>query len=201
MKLLIATHNKGKVQELQALLAGTGWHCLTLAEAGVEEDVEETGTTFVENATLKAVNYARMTGLLTLADDSGLCVEALEGRPGVYTARFGGRGLSQAERNQFLLDHLLGVPAVERSAEFCCVMALANPVGEIVATTEGVCRGRIAEQPAGTGGFGYDPIFFLPDRGCTTAQLSAEEKHAISHRGQAVRAMLLILTQYAQNAP
>jgi XTP/dITP diphosphohydrolase len=187
-RLLIATHNKGKVAEYADIL-GEQIAWLTLDEAGVVDDVPETGATFQANAILKAEAYARQTGLMTLADDSGLEVEALGGRPGVLTARYGGPGLSAAERYQLLLAELAGVPFDRRAARFRCVVALAGPDGTILGTAEGVCEGIIASEPAGEGGFGYDPVFLIPEMGLTMAQLPPETKHAISHRGRAVRAI------------
>ena len=192
-RLLVATHNKGKIGEYADILGDSGIEWLTLDDVGITHDVAETGTTFRENAILKAEAYAQQAGLLTLADDSGLAVDALDGRPGVLTARFGGPGLSAAERYQLLLAHLDGVPMPQRTARFRCVIALAAPDGTILGTTEGVCEGVIALQPAGDGGFGYDPVFFLPERGLTMAQLPATEKHRLSHRGRATQAIAPLL--------
>jgi XTP/dITP diphosphohydrolase len=195
-RLLVATHNKGKVGEYADILGDRriGW--LTLDEAGVDEEVDETGDTFLENAILKATTYARQTRLLTLADDSGLVVDALGGKPGVLTARYGGVGLSAAERYQLLLRNLTGVPDDQRTARFCCVVALTGPDGALLGTAEGVCEGAIALEPAGEGGFGYDPVFYLPERGLTMAQLSPVEKHRISHRGRAAQAIEPLLRQF-----
>jgi XTP/dITP diphosphohydrolase len=187
MELLVATHNQGKVVELAALLADMGIHCVSLADVGVSADVEETGTTFEENAILKATTYARMTGMRTLADDSGLEVDALDGAPGIYTARFGGKGISQPERNALLLSRLQGVTGTARAANFRCVVALADTDGTLLATAAGRLDGEIALEPVGDGGFGYDPVFWLPEQGITLAQLSAEHKQVISHRGRALR--------------
>jgi XTP/dITP diphosphohydrolase len=185
---LVATHNKGKVAEFADILSGQ-FEWLTLDEAGVTDDVPETGATFRENAILKAVAYARQTGLMTLADDSGLEVDALGGRPGVLSARYGGPGLSAADRYRRLLSELAGVPDERRTARFHCVVALAGPDGMLLGTADGVCEGVIALEPAGDGGFGYDPVFFIPELGLTMAQAPPEVKHAISHRGRAVRAI------------
>ncbi len=195
-RLLVATHNKGKVGEYSEILGDSGIAWLTLDDVGITHDVEETGATFRENAILKAQAYAVQSGLLTLADDSGLEVDALDGRPGVLTARFGGPGLLAADRYRLLLAHLDGVPAPQRTARFRCVIALAAPDGSILGTAEGVCEGEIAQEPQGEGGFGYDPVFYLAELGQTMAQLSAAEKHRRSHRGQATRAIepLLRLT-------
>ncbi len=196
MTLVIATHNSGKVRELSAMLRAWKIACLSLDEAGVTETVPETGSTFHENAQLKAAAYARLTGCWTLADDSGLEVDALEGAPGVYTQRFGGEGLSQPERNQLLLDQVNARPHAPRTARFRCVVALADPAGVVVEVAEGVCEGEVARAPAGDGGFGYDPIFYLPEAGATMAQLPAEEKARLSHRGRALRAIAPRLAQH-----
>jgi XTP/dITP diphosphohydrolase len=190
---LVATHNKGKVAEYADILGGQQLDWLTLDDAGIAVEVEETGATFRENAILKAQAYARQSGLLTLADDSGLEVDALGGRPGVLTARYGGPGLSYAERYGRLLAELAGVRWERRTARFHCVVALAGPDGALLGTADGVCEGYVALEPAGDGGFGYDPVFFLPELSLTMAQLPPETKHAISHRGRAVRAIAPLL--------
>jgi XTP/dITP diphosphohydrolase len=192
--LLVATHNKGKVAELADMMQDLKVNWLSLDEAGVTMDVAETGRTFQANAELKATTYAAATGLLTLADDSGLEVDALGGEPGVYTARFGGAGLNPKERYELLLAKMVEVPWEQRTARFRCVVALASENG-LIGTAEGACEGMIAWQPAGEGGFGYDPVFFLPDRGVTMAQLTAAAKHQISHRGRAVAAIAPLLRQ------
>lgn len=188
-KLLVATRNAGKVIEYSEMLAALNVNWLSLDDAGVTSDVEETGDSFLANAILKARTYAAMTGLLTLADDSGLEVDALDGTPGIYTARYGGLGLTAVQRYQHLLHNLRMVPWERRSARFRCVIAIAGRSDRLLATAEGVCEGMIAEKPAGDGGFGYDPVFYLPDREQTMAQLPSIEKHAISHRGQALQAI------------
>ncbi len=187
-KLLVATRNAGKAREYRDLLAGLPFEVTWLDAEGIELDVDETGATFEENAVLKATTYAGASGLWTWADDSGLEVDALGGAPGVYSARYAGPGADDADRYRKLLDALAGVPWVERTARFRCVVAVVSPAGELH-TTAGACEGIIAFGPAGDGGFGYDPTFYLPDLGRTMAQLSPEEKHAISHRGRASRAM------------
>lgn len=192
--LLVATHNRGKVAEFAEMLADLDLAWVGLDDVGIRQDVEETGRTFQENAELKALAYAAQTGLLTLADDSGLEVDALDGEPGVYTARYGGAGLSHQERYELLLRNLAGVPEAGRTARFRCVIALARPEG-VVGTAVGVCEGRIAFAPAGSGGFGYDPVFFLPDRNLTMAQLPSAVKHQISHRGRAMQAILPLLRE------
>lgn len=193
-KLLVATHNKGKIGELADMMRDLAIEWLTLDDAGVTFEVEETGRTFYENAVLKATAYAAATGLLTLADDSGLEVDALGGQPGVYTARYGGPGLTSVERYTLLLQNMAGVPWPERAARFKCAVVLANGQG-LVGEAEGVCEGLIGWVPAGTGGFGYDPIFYLPNHQQTMAQLPAATKHQISHRGRAIAAIAPLLKQ------
>lgn len=191
-RLLIATTNAGKAREIGVLLAGTGWECVSAREAGVRSiDVIETGRSYLENAVLKAVTYAAASGMPTLADDSGLEVDALDGAPGVVSARFGGPSVgSDAERTALLLRRLDGVPAARRGARFRAVVALALPGGQVY-VREGVLPGRIASAPRGASGFGYDPVLELAD-GRTVAELG-EEKQQISHRAQAVRAMIEVL--------
>ena len=192
-KLLVATHNQGKVAEFADMLKDKQIEWLSLDDVGVVEDVVETGQTFRANSVLKAQTYAARTGLLTLADDSGLEVDALDGAPGVYTARYGGEGLTAVQRYQKLLDTLKHLPDSERGARFRCVVVVAAPDGTILGESEGVCPGIIAQEPMGAGGFGYDPIFFLPQFDKTMAQLTPSQKHEVSHRGQAVRAIIPLL--------
>ncbi|MBM3190468.1 MAG: XTP/dITP diphosphatase [Chloroflexi bacterium] len=184
MKLLIATRNPGKKAEYAAILADFGLELVTLADLGIEADVDETGSTFAENALLKARAYAGLSGLLTLADDSGLEVDALDGAPGIRSARYAGPGATDQERYQQLLRALDGVPDERRGARFRCAIALVWPDGreEIV---EGTCEGRITHEPRGTHGFGYDPVFHVLGYGCTMAELSPETKNRISHRARA----------------
>ena len=187
-RLLVATHNQGKVVELAELLGDLDVTLVGLDDVGITREVAETGTTFRENAVLKAETYARESGLLTLADDSGLEVDALAGRPGVHTARYGGEELNARQRYEYLLSNLNGVPWEERSARFHCVVALARPQG-VVATADGLLEGHIALAPSGDGGFGYDPVFHIDEQACTMAQLPADLKNRISHRGRAVTAI------------
>ena len=196
--LLVATRNQGKVAEISEILASLDVTWLSLDDVGVNYEVEESGKTFEENAILKVKFYARKTGLLTLADDSGLEVDALDGRPGVHTARFGGPGLTQKQRYQRLLESLSYVPWEQRTARFRCVVALARNQ-ELLRTASGVCEGMIALKPAGMGGFGYDPIFYLPERNKTMAQLQPNEKHRISHRGRALAALAPLLRAELSN--
>ena len=195
-KLLVATGNPGKMREVSHILKGLPFRVLSLQDFGMSMTVEETGATFADNAILKAKAYCASAGLLTMADDSGLVVDALDGRPGVLSARYGGEGLTDPQRVELLLRELEGVPWEKRTARFRCVIALAWPRGQ-VETVEGVVEGVIQYEPEGCNGFGYDPIFHLPERDCTTAQLSTSEKNRISHRGQAVRkaAELLMKTR------
>lgn len=195
--LLVATHNRGKVKEIAELLLEIEVQWLSLQDIGLASEVEETGSTFAENAILKATAYAQATGLLTLADDSGLEVDALGGLPGVRTARFGGPGLSPQQRYEYLLTQMAGIPMERRSARFHCVVALATSE-RLVGVADGVCEGRIADAASGDAGFGYDPVFYLPEQGMTMAQLSSAEKQLISHRGRAVRAILPTLRQFLQ---
>lgn len=188
-KLLVATHNYGKVSEYSDMLSDLDITWLSLDDLGLNLNVEEHGSTFEANARLKASAYAQAAGCLTLADDSGLVVDALDGEPGIHTARYGGPGLTSEERYQFLLRNLEGIPLDERTARFVCVIALADKNGQILATASGTVEGVIALQPAGDGGFGYDPIFFLPQVGSMMAELSPETKHSLSHRGNALRAI------------
>ncbi|MCB9420688.1 MAG: RdgB/HAM1 family non-canonical purine NTP pyrophosphatase [Ardenticatenaceae bacterium] len=194
-KLLVATHNRGKVAEFADMLGDMAIEWFSLDEVGIEKDVEETGSTFCENAVLKAQSYAKMTGMLTLADDSGLQVDALNGEPGIFTARYGGAGLTHEDRYRLLLQNMRDVPWPQRTARFRATIALAAPDGSLLGTAEGVCEGMIANEPAGNGGFGYDPVFLLPDRGQTMAQVGSAVKHTISHRGQAMKAIEPLLRQ------
>lgn len=192
--LVIATRNAGKLREFRRLFAGLHGRLVGLAEAGIAGEVEETGETLEENARIKAAGYARMSGELVVADDSGLEVEALGGEPGVLSARYGGEGLSDDERVRFLLERMKGVSGRLRAARFRAVLAIAGPgAGLEPATVEGVLEGAIAERPRGNNGFGYDPVFWLPEQDRTVADLSPEEKDEISHRGRAARLALPIL--------
>lgn len=193
-KLLLATTNAGKAREYRNLLAGVPYRLVTLTEEGIGTDVPETGRTFEENASLKATVLARESGLLTLADDSGLVVDALGGGPGVLSARYAGENATDAERVDFLLKKLAGVPERERTARFHCVIAIATPEGD-TQLFSGECPGVIATAPRGYNGFGYDPIFYLPEFGRTMAEIPAAEKNRISHRARAAaRAREYLLT-------
>ena len=199
-KILVATTNPGKIAELRAML-GNDVQWLGLADFDSINEIEEDGLTFVENACKKAIGYAKATGLWTIADDSGLVIDALDGAPGVESARFSGEKPQAGDRT--LLDHnnmakvlklLEGVPTEKRTARFICCLCLASP-DEILIETEGKLEGLIAEKEIGENGFGYDPIFFVPHLNKTVAQLTAEEKNAISHRGNAIRKLKPLLTQ------
>jgi XTP/dITP diphosphohydrolase len=206
MKLLIATQNKGKRKELQHLLGDTmvGDAPITLlmpSDVGLEGlNVEETGSTLGENAILKVKAFSQSSGLYAIADDTGLYVDALDGRPGIYPARYGGPGLDAAGRRQKLLDELAGVPLEARTARFECVVALTNPDTGMTVTVQGVCHGRIAEAERGGAGFGYDSVFIPNGYTQTFAEIAdTDEKHKdeISHRGDAVRKILPTLKAWA----
>ncbi len=185
-QLLLATNNADKIAEFRYLLDGCGWQLVTPRDVSIQLDVEETGQTYLENATLKALAFARTSGLTSLADDSGLEVDALDGRPGMLSARYAGADLTDGERVAALLEELAGVAEDARTARFRCIIAIAIASGE-VQSVEGTVEGRIAVEPRGENGFGYDPVFELPERGVTVAELPASEKHAVSHRGVAAR--------------
>lgn len=194
--LLLATGNPGKLSEFRRILGGLPLQLLGPADLDLELAVPEEGRTFAENARAKACAYAAAAGMPALADDSGLEVDALGGRPGVMSARYAGEGASDADRRRLLLAEMEGVPEDERSARFRCVIALCWD-GQVY-LTEGSIEGTIARQERGSGGFGYDRLFLLPDRGLTMAELSPEEKDAFSHRGQAARAMRAVLERLLQ---
>ncbi len=193
-KLLVATRNRGKVREYEQLLAGLRADITYLDAEGIEDEVTETGSTFGDNAVQKARAYARLSGLLTLADDSGLEVDALGGEPGVHSARYAGPGATDEQRFRLLIKKIEGVTWEERTARFRCVIAVAEPDGE-THTAEGVCEGVIALAPQGEHGFGYDPVFYLPEHGKTMAQLPPEVKNRVSHRAGAARGIRPILAR------
>jgi XTP/dITP diphosphohydrolase len=192
-RLVVATKNPGKVGELQALLADLP---IELVSAEGMPEVEETGATFAENAELKARAAADWSGEWALADDSGLEVDALGGAPGVHSNRFAGANTTEVQRNTRLLELLEGVPAERRTARYRAVVAVASPDGRVW-LSEGACEGVILEQGRGGGGFGYDPLFYLPDRGRTMAELPPDEKNRVSHRGRALAAALPLLERLA----
>ena len=195
-KILIATTNPGKIAELRAMLeADVKW--LSLADFSDIAEVPEDGLTFVENACKKAIGHAKATGLWTIADDSGLVIDALDGGPGIESARFCGqicddRKLIDRQNSEKVLKLLEGVPVEKRTARFVCALCLASPE-EILIETQGTLEGFINDRPVGENGFGYDPIFFVPESNMTVAQLTAEEKNAISHRGNAIRKLKPLL--------
>ena len=193
MKFILATHNPGKLREMAAILSQYGVEVVSPADVGITVDVEETGTTFAENAMLKAKAICAAADLPAIADDSGLCVDALNGGPGVYSARYGGEGLDDKGRYTPLLQNMRG--QTTRAAHFACAIACAFPNGDEL-TAEGRCDGTIAFAPMGEGGFGYDPVFFVPEKAKTFGQLTAEEKSAISHRGKALKAFSEKLATY-----
>ncbi len=184
MRFVLATHNPGKLREMGEILKDFGIEVVSPKDLGITVDVEETGTTFAENAMLKAKAICELAKLPAIADDSGLCVDALNGAPGVYSARYGGEGLDDRGRYMLLLSSLRGAPT--RADHFACAVACAFPNGDTL-TAEGRCDGSIAYAPLGEGGFGYDPVFLLPGTGKTFGQLTQEEKSAVSHRGRALR--------------
>ncbi|MBC8532168.1 XTP/dITP diphosphatase [Gehongia tenuis] len=194
MRLMIASNNQGKVREIKEILGPFFDDVISLKEGGYVIDVVEDGVTFEENAAKKAREVMELTGYAALADDSGLAVDALNGAPGVYSARFSGEGATDAKNNAKLLELMKDVPAAERSARFICCMALAVP-GKPIRTVQGSCEGSVLFQPRGEGGFGYDPLFFVPGEGGTFSEISMEVKNKISHRGKALRAVLAILEE------
>jgi XTP/dITP diphosphohydrolase len=183
-KLLLATNNRGKAREYKSLLRGIPFEMVTPTDLGIDAEVEETGGSFEENARLKAAALAEASGVLSLADDSGLEVDALGGEPGPLSHRYAGEGASDADRVDYLLGKLRDIPEGQRSARFRCVIAIAAPRGR-VEFFYGECRGVIATAPRGKGGFGYDPVFYVPELGKTFAELKPEEKNKISHRARA----------------
>ena len=192
--MIFATGNMGKMKEIKAILGDIGEDILSMKEAGIDIDIVEDGSTFEENAIIKAKAVMERTGQLALADDSGLEIDALNKEPGIYSARYMGEDTSYRVKNANLIQRLEGVPDEKRTARFVCVIAAAFPDGT-VKTTEGAIEGRIGYEEKGTNGFGYDPIFYVPEYGCTTAELSEEQKNKISHRGKALTAMKKILAE------
>ena len=187
-KIIFATGNEGKLGEIKMILKGSGLEVISMKEAGITVPVEENGTTFEENAVIKAKAIAAGTDLVVLADDSGLEIDYLNKEPGVYSARYAGEETPYFIKNQMLLDRLKGVEKEQRTARFVCAIAAALPDGRIL-TTRGTIEGYIGFAPAGEHGFGYDPIFYVPELGCSTAELSPDQKNELSHRGKALRAM------------
>lgn len=193
-KIIIATKNKGKAKDFEALFGPLGYEVLTLHDVAEEMDVEETGTTFEENALLKATALASHLQTIVIADDSGLEIDALDGRPGIYSARYAGEEKSDEANIDKVLEELRDVKESERTARFVCSIAVASPSREPF-TVRGTCEGVIAHERKGSNGFGYDPIFFVPSQNKMMAELSAEEKGAISHRGNAIKQLASNLSE------
>ncbi len=191
-RLIFATGNEGKMREIREILKDLDYEILSLKEAGIDIDIVEDGETFEENAIIKATTVMKACGEIVLADDSGLEIDYLNKEPGVMSARYMGENTSYRIKNQILIDRLDGVPKEKRTARFVCVVAAAFPDGR-VETRRGTIEGRIAYEPAGENGFGYDPIFYYPEKGMTTAEISPEEKNRISHRGKALRQIREVL--------
>ncbi len=194
MKFVLASHNRGKLKEMQEILGELGVEVVLQSDLGIDLEPEENGATFAENAAIKAKAVMAASGLPAIADDSGLCVDALNGAPGIYSARYGGLDNDTA-RYRLLLNNLRG--ATDRAAHFHTAVVCAFPNGDVL-RAEGDCRGTIAFAPRGENGFGYDPVFFVPELRKTFAQLTAEEKNAISHRGNALRAFAVVLKEYLE---
>ena len=189
MKLILATFNKDKVREIGEILDGTPFKVVSMREEGLDPDIVEDGKTFEENALIKArAVHALTEGAYVMADDSGLCIDALDGAPGIYSARFCGEDSTYPEKFKKIFEMLKDVPEEERTAKFVCSIAVVRPDGSEFTVRGEVC-GVLHEKPAGDGGFGYDPIFYVPEFGMTTAQMTKEQKNSISHRGKASRAM------------
>ena len=193
-RIIFATSNAGKMKEIREILKDLDVEILSMKEAGIEADIVEDGKTFEENALIKARTIRDMAGCIVLADDSGLEVDALNKEPGIYSARYMGEDTSYDLKNANIIERLSGLTGSERSARFVCVIAAAFPDGT-AETRRATIEGQIADAPAGENGFGYDPIFYVPEYECTTAQLAAEQKNEISHRGKALRAMKEVLRQ------
>lgn len=186
MKVLVASNNKGKLKEFNKILGELGIECISMNDAGIDIDVEETGTTFLENAKIKAEVIYKIAKIPTVSDDSGLCVDALGGEPGVYSARYAGEHGNDEKNNEKLLANLKNIPPEKRTARFMSVVYLVLDDNTAI-SAQGTAEGFIIDEPKGENGFGYDPIFFSPTLGKTFAQASVEEKNAISHRGSALR--------------
>ena len=194
-KIVFATGNQGKLREVKKILADLNVDIVSMKEEGIQIDVDENGTTFAENAQIKATAIGAHTDAIVLADDSGLVIDALNGEPGIYSARYLGEDTSYRIKNQNLIDRLEGVPDEKRTARFVCAIAAALP-DDTVLHTEGTIEGIIGYEERGENGFGYDPIFYVPKLGKTTAELTDDEKNAISHRGSALEKMKVLLREY-----
>lgn len=199
MRIVFATGNANKVREIKAILADLNMEVLSMKEAGVYAEAEENGATFAENALIKAKDIAsKVSDAIVMADDSGLVVDALNGEPGIYSARYLGEDTPYSIKNANIIERLEGKPVEGRSARFVCAIAAVLPDGRVL-STEGTIEGYIGYEERGNGGFGYDPIFMVPEYGCSTAELSAEAKNAISHRGKALNAMKIMLQKALEN--
>ncbi len=194
-RIVFATGNAGKMKEIKEILSDMDAEVVSMKDAGIAVDIEENGKTFEENAVIKAKAVAALTEDAVLADDSGLEVDYLNGEPGVYSARYMGEDTSYLIKNQAILDRLAGVPKEQRTARFVCAIAAALPDGNVLVTKETI-EGYIGDKPAGSNGCGYDPILYVDEFGCSTAELTEEQKNRISHRGKALRAMKEKLRQY-----
>ena len=194
-RIIFATGNENKMREIRMILADLGLEILSMKEAGVDVEIVEDGMSFEENSEIKARSVSRvLTSDIVLADDSGLEIDYLDKAPGIYSARFAGEETSYDIKNRILLDRLEGVPDEERTARFVCAIAAVFPDGT-VATVRKTIEGQIAHESAGANGFGYDPIFYVPEYGCTTAEMTPEQKNELSHRGKALRAMKEVLKE------
>jgi XTP/dITP diphosphohydrolase len=193
--LLMATTNQHKLEEYRAIFSRGSFKLLSLRDIQLDLDIEETGTTFAENAELKALEYARASGMLTLADDSGIEIDALGGAPGVYSARFAGYETPYEQRFNIILEQLKDVPPAQRTARFVCAITIAEPTG-LYRTVEAAWEGLIADKPRGNNGFGYDPIFLVPEFGQTSAELPPDLKNSMSHRSKAARLAAEVLENW-----
>ena len=187
-KIIFATGNEGKMKEVRMIMEGSGYQVVSLKEEGLSPNIVEDGTTFEENAVIKARAVMELTGQIAMADDSGLEVDYLDKAPGIYSARFMGEDTPYDIKNQYIIDKLSGVPEEKRTARFVCAIACAFPDGRVL-TTRGTIEGIIGYEIAGSNGFGYDPIFYVPEYGKTTAELTPEQKNQVSHRAKALEAM------------
>ncbi len=194
-RIIFATGNEGKMREIRMILANLGIPVVSMKEAGVSADIEENGKSFAENAAIKAKAIMEMTGEIVMADDSGLEIDYLDGAPGIYSARFMGEDTSYDIKNTAILEKLQGVPDEKRTARFACAIACAFPDGQMLETYD-TMEGRIGYEIKGENGFGYDPIFYLPECGCTSAEVSPEKKNELSHRGKALRKMETLLRRH-----
>lgn len=194
-KIIFATGNEGKMKEVRMILKELNVPVLSLKEAGISAEINENGRTFTENAVIKATEIQKFTDAVVLADDSGLEIDCLDKEPGIYSARYMGEDTSYDIKNTAILERLAGVPEEKRTARFVCAIAAALPDGTVL-TSDGVMEGRIGHEIAGENGFGYDPIFYLPEFGCTSAEISPEQKNEISHRGKALVKMKELLKNY-----